>query len=212
MTVRVLLVDDPVRAREVAGLLTDAGDIEIVYQAASGAEALLAVARQAADVALLACLLPDGDGLTLCRQLRLKAPNLRCLLLTSHAYDDDNLFDAIMAGASGFVHRGRADLVRAVRIVGTGGSLLDQRSTTALLDRLRREHEAVDPLARLTGEERAVLALIADGRPNRHIAGLLGIEAKDVKTHVSHLMGKLGVQRRTQLAGLAHRLRRNEAG
>jgi DNA-binding NarL/FixJ family response regulator len=212
MTVRVLLVDDPVNAREVAGLLANAEGVELVRQAASGADALVAVAGLAADVALLACRLPDGDGLALCRQLRLKAPNLRCLLLTSHAYDDDNLFDAIMAGASGFAHRSGADLVRAVRIVGTGGSLLDQRSTTALLDRLRREREAGDPVAQLTGEERAVLALIADGRPNRHIAGLLGIDAKDVKAHVSHLMGKLGVQRRTQLADLADRLRRNEAG
>jgi two-component system, NarL family, response regulator DevR len=209
MTVRVLLVGDPVPAREVAGLLADAASLEIVQQAASAAEALVAVARQPEDVALLAWRLRDGDGLGLCRQLRVRAPGLRCLLATSQSYDDDNLFDAIMAGASGLVHRGGADLVRAVRIVGTGGSLLDQRSTAALLDRLRRERAAGNPSAALTGEERAVLALIADGWPNRHIAGLLGIEAKDVKTHVSHLMGKLGVQRRTQLAT---RLRRDQAG
>jgi two-component system, NarL family, response regulator DevR len=209
MNVRVLLVDDPVAAREVTGLLADAAGLEIVQQAASAAEALVAVTRQAADVALLAWRLPDGDGLGLCRQLRVRAPGVRCLLLVSHAYDDDNLFDAIMAGASGLVHRGGDDLVRAVRIVGTGGSMLDQRSTAALLDRLRREPPAGDPQAALTGEERAVLALIADGRPNRHIAGLLGIEAKDVKAHVSRLMGKLGVQRRTQLAA---RLRRDWAG
>ncbi|HEY7594210.1 MAG TPA: response regulator transcription factor [Actinophytocola sp.] len=210
MTVRVLLVDQPGPARKVARLLADEASLEIVEQVASVAEALVAVDRRAADVALLAPQLPDGDGLALCRELRLRSPDLRCLLLTPHA-DDETLFAAIMAGASGLAPRGGTGLVQALRIVGAGGSLLDQRTTTALLRRLRREREAGDPLSRLTGEERAVLDLIAEGMSNRQIAAALHLGGKDVKTHVSRLMGKLGLQRRTQLADHAVRLRAGEA-
>lgn len=205
MTVRVLLVDDPGPAREVADLLAEETGFEVVEQATSVAEALVAVAGQAADVALLAARLPDGDGFALCRELRVQAPELRCLVLTSRA-DDDTLFDAIMAGAAGLAPRGGTDLVEALRIVGSGGSLLNQRATAALLARLRHERASGDPLARLTTEERAVLALIGDGLTNREIAAALRLAHKAVKSHVSHLMGKLGRQRRTQLIEVATRL------
>ncbi len=202
MTVRVLLVDEPAPAQEVAELLADEASLEVVEQAASVAEALVAVARQAADVALLAAQLPDGDGFALCRELRVQAPELRCLLLTSRA-DDDTLFEAIMAGASGLAPREGTDLVQAVRVVGSGGSLLDQRTAAALLERLRRERGNADPLAQLSRQERSVLDLIGTGLPNREVAARLGLADKVVKRHVSHLMGKLGLARRTQLVEYA---------
>jgi DNA-binding NarL/FixJ family response regulator len=207
VTVRVLLVDgaEPAR-REVAALLTRAESVEIVEQAASVAEALAAVTRQDADVAVLAAGLPDGDGLELCRELRTQLPDLRCLVLTSRT-DEDSLFDAIMAGASGLAPRHGGDLAHAVRVVGSGGSLLDQRTTATLLARLRRERQHRNPLDLLTPQERVVLHLIGAGFANRQISAALLIADKVVKSHVSHLMGKLGLQRRTQLVELAAKLR-----
>jgi DNA-binding NarL/FixJ family response regulator len=213
VTVRVLLVVGPEPARrEVAALLTREDSVEIVEQAASVAEALAAVTRQGADVALLAARLPDGDGLALCRELRARLPDLRCLVLTGGAEDatdsgDDALFDAIMAGASGFAPRHGTDLVDAVRTVGSGGSLLDQRATATLLARLRRERQNRNPMDLLAPQERAVLHLIGAGFANRQIAAALLIADKVVKTHVSHLMGKFGLHRRTQLVELATKLR-----
>jgi DNA-binding NarL/FixJ family response regulator len=208
VTVRVLLVDDPGPAREVAGLLAAQDGVEVVGSAASAAEARTAVDRRPVDVALLATTLPDVDGLALCRELRTRAPELRCLLLTVRA-DDDALFDAVVAGASGLADRRGADLLEAVRIVGSGGSLLDDRTTAALLARLRRQRDTDDPLGRLTAQERAVLDLIGEGLPNRQISVALQLADKVVKGHVSHLLGKLGLQRRTQLVELAARLRAN---
>lgn len=208
MTVRVLLVDDPGPAREVAELLAAQDGVEVVGSAASAAEARTAVDRRPVDVALLATTLPDVDGLALCRELRTRAPELRCLLLTVRA-DDDALFDAVVAGASGLADRRGADLLEAVRIVGSGGSLLDDRTTAALLARLRRQRDTHDPLGRLTAQERAVLDLIGEGLPNRQISVALRLADKVVKGHVSHLLGKLGLQRRTQLVELAARLRAN---
>lgn len=206
MTVRVLLVDDPGPAREVAGLLAVEDGVEMAASAASAAEALTALDRWPVDVVLLAASLPDGDGLALCRELRTRAPDLRCLLLTVSA-DENALFDAVLAGASGLADRRGAGLLEAVRIVGSGGSLLDQRTTATLLERLRRERDTRDPLAQLTAREREVLDLIGEGLPNRQISVALRLADKVVKSHVSHLMGKLGLQRRTQLVELAARLR-----
>ncbi|MGH3876327.1 MAG: response regulator [Actinophytocola sp.] len=205
MTVRVLLVDAPEPARAVAERLADEASLEVVEQAGSVAEALDSVSRHAADVALLATRLPDGNGLELCRELRSQAPGLRCLLLTSRA-DDDTLFDAIMAGAAGVAPRYGADLAESLRLAASGGPVLDRRTTFALLGRLRRERETRDPLAGLTYQERAVLGLIGEGLSNRRIAAALRIADKVVKTHVSHLMGKLGLSRRTQLVEFAARL------
>jgi DNA-binding NarL/FixJ family response regulator len=212
VTVRVLLVDGPEPARrEVAALLAQEESVEIVEQAASVAEALATATPQDADVALLAARLPDGDGLQLCRELRTQRPGLRCLVLTNGTGPgenaDDSLFDAIMAGASGLAPRHGADLARAVRVVGSGGSPLDRRATATLLARLRRERETHDPIDLLAPQERAVLDLIGAGVANRQIAASLLIADKAVKTHVSHLLGKLGLQRRAQLVEQAAKLR-----
>jgi len=161
------------------------------------------------DVAVLDVRLPDGDGVTVCRELRSQLPDLRCLMLTSFA-DDDALFDAIMAGASGYVLkqiRG-TDLVGAVRTVASGQSLLDPRTTAAVLERMRTAAERKGPVAELSEQERTVLALIGEGLTNREIGERMFLAEKTVKNYVSHLLAKLGMQRRTQAAILATELRR----
>jgi two-component system, NarL family, response regulator DevR len=207
---RVFLVDDHQIVRVgIAELLSDAEDLEVVGQAASVAEALTRVPATGVDVAVLDIRLPDGNGIELCRELRSRMPDLRCLMLTSFT-DDEALFDAIMAGASGFVLKRilGIDLVAAVRTVASGESLLDARTTSALLNRIRREREQGDPVRMLTDQERVVLDLIGDGLTNREIAERMVLAEKTVKNYVSHLMAKLGLTRRTQVAVLASQLRR----
>jgi DNA-binding NarL/FixJ family response regulator len=201
-TIRVVLVDDhEVVRRGVADLLSIEDDIEVVGEASTYAEALARVPALRADVAVLDVRLPDGNGVALCRELRSKMPDLRVLMLTSFS-DDDALFDAILAGASGYVLkqiRGD-DLVAAVRTVGTGGSLLDPGVTEQVLERLRNP-PAEDPrLAELTSQERKILELIAEGLTNRQIGERMFLAEKTVKNYVSSLLSKLGLERRTQAA------------
>ncbi|NUT98390.1 MAG: response regulator transcription factor [Saccharothrix sp.] len=209
-TVKVFLVDDHEVVRVgVRELLNSADDLEVVGEAGSVAEALARVPGSGADVAVLDVRLPDGNGIELCRELRSRLPELNCLMLTSFT-DDEALFDAIMAGASGFVLKRILgnDLVNAVRTVATGGSLLDARSTSALLHRIRREREEGDPVRMLTEQERVVLDLIGQGLTNRQIAEKMFLAEKTVKNYVSHLLAKLGLERRTQAAVMATRLRK----
>jgi two-component system response regulator DevR len=209
-TVRVFLLDDhEVVRRGVADLLEAEPDLTVVGEAATAAEALARVPAVRPDVAVLDVRLPDGDGVTVCRELRSLLPDLRCLMLTSFA-DDDALFDAIMAGASGYVLkqiRG-TDLVGAVRTVASGQSLLDPRTTAKVLERMRAAAEDRGPVAGLSEQERTVLALIGEGLTNREIGERMFLAEKTVKNYVSHLLAKLGMQRRTQAAILATELRR----
>ncbi len=208
--VRVFLLDDhEVVRRGVAELLDSEPDLEVVGEASTAAEALSRVPAVRPDVAVLDVRLPDGDGVTVCRELRSRLPELRCLMLTSFA-DDEALFDAIMAGASGYVLkqiRG-TDLVGAVRTVASGQSLLDPRTTARVLERMRSPASPADPLAGLSEQERAVLELIGAGLTNREIGERLFLAEKTVKNYVSHLLAKLGMRRRTQAAILATELRR----
>jgi len=207
---RVFLVDDHEVVRVgVRELLNGDEDLEVVGEAGSVAEALARVPGSDADVAVLDVRLPDGNGIELCRELRSRLPDLKCLMLTSFT-DDEALFDAIMAGASGFVLKRILgnDLQNAVRKVAAGESLLDARSTAALLDRIRREREVGDPVRTLTEQERAVFDHIGDGLTNRQIAEKMFLAEKTVKNYVSHLLAKLGLERRTQAAVLATRLRK----
>jgi DNA-binding NarL/FixJ family response regulator len=210
-TVRVFLLDDhEVVRRGVADLLEAEPDLIVVGEAATAAEALARVPAVRPDVAVLDVRLPDGDGVTVCRELRSLLPDLRCLMLTSFA-DDDALFDAIMAGASGYVLkqiRG-TDLVGAVRTVASGQSLLDPRTTAKVLERMRAAAEDRGPVAGLSEQERTVLALIGEGLTNREIGERMFLAEKTVKNYVSHLLAKLGMQRRTQAAILATELRRS---
>ncbi|AOD22042.1 MULTISPECIES: response regulator transcription factor [Rhodococcus] len=209
---RVFLVDDhEIVRRGLVDLLSSVPDFTVVGEAASVGEALARVPESGADVAVLDVRLPDGNGVELCRELRTRMPGLRALMLTSYA-DDEALFDAIMAGASGFVLKQilGTDLVSAIRTVGEGGSLLDSRATAALMERIRASRTA-DPLAELSEQERAVFELIGEGLTNREIAERLFLAEKTVKNYVSRLLAKLGMQRRTQAAVLATELR-NERG
>jgi two-component system, NarL family, response regulator DevR len=209
VTIRILLVDDhEIVRRGIADLIGTQDDLEIVGEAATVAEALARAPRAQADVAILDVRMPDGNGIELCRELRSQLPELNCLMLTSYA-DDEALVDAIMAGAAGFVLKQvlGIDLINAVRTVGAGGSLLDPKTTAALLNRIRREREDQDPLHALSEQERAVFDLIGEGLTNRQIGERIHLSEKTVKNYVSHLLSKLGLQRRTQAAVLATEMR-----
>ena len=206
--IRVFLLDDhEVVRRGVRDLLESEGDIEVVGEASTAAEALARVPAVRPDVAVLDVRLPDGDGVSVCRELRSELPDLPCLMLTSFA-DDEALFDAIMAGAAGYVLkqvRG-ADILGAVRTVASGGSLLDPRTTARVMERLRTQATVKDPLAGLSEQKRKILDLIGEGLTNRQIGERMFLAEKTVKNYVSNLLAKLGMERRTQAAAFVVRL------
>ncbi|MFR9729740.1 response regulator [Saccharopolyspora sp. MS10] len=210
-TTRIALVDDhEVVRRGIADLLEDENDFTIVAEVGTVREALVRLPAAEPDVAVLDVRLPDGNGIELCRELRSRQPGVRCLVLTSFS-DDEALLDAIMAGASGYVLKQvlGSDLRSAIREVAAGRSLLDSRTTAAVLERQRRRHAQADPLRRLTEQERSVLELIGAGMTNRQIAERMFLAEKTVKNYVSQLLSKLGMQRRTQAAVLATELRQS---
>jgi DNA-binding NarL/FixJ family response regulator len=203
------LVDDhEIVRRGVADLFEDEPDLEIVGEAATVTEALARIPTVQVDVAVLDVRMPDGNGVELCRDLRSQRPELHCLILTSYS-DDEALLNAIMAGASGFVLKQVLgnDLISAVRRVGAGESLLDAKTTEALMKRIRQGKDEGGALAGLTDQERAVFDLVGEGLTNRQIAARLFLAEKTVKNYVSHLLAKLGMQRRTQAAVLAAELK-----
>ncbi|WP_328589665.1 response regulator transcription factor [Actinomadura rubteroloni] len=211
--IRVFLLDDhEVVRRGVGALLSAEDDIEIVGEAGSAEQALARVPAARPDVAVLDVRLPDGDGVTVCRDLRSQMPGLACLMLTSFD-DEDALFDAVMAGASGYVLKQihGSDLVGAVRTVAAGQSLLDPRSTARMLQRIRERQERKDPLAALTDQERTIFELIGEGLTNRQIGERMFLAEKTVKNYTSHVFAKLGMTRRTQAAAYAARLKADEA-
>ncbi|MFC8728950.1 response regulator [Streptomyces bacillaris] len=207
--IRVFLLDDhEVVRRGLRDLLGSEPGVEVVGEAATAAQALARGPALRPDVAVLDVRLPDGDGITVCRELRSRMPGLACLMLTSFD-DEDALLDAIMAGAAGYVLKqiNGSDLVSAVRTVATGQSMLDP-ATTARLMRTLRAPETAGPvederLSVLSERERSVLDLIGQGLTNRQIAGQLFLSEKTVKNHISRLLGKLGVERRVQAAVIA---------
>jgi two-component system, NarL family, response regulator DevR len=206
--IRVFLLDDhEIVRRGLKDLLQAEPDIEVVAEASTVGEAAVLIPTLQADVAVLDGRLPDGSGIDVCRELRSLRPETRALILTS--YDDEEaLFSSIMAGASGYLLkqvRG-TDLVQAVRQVAAGRSLLDPAVTMRVLRRVRGE-QADDRLSALTERERRVLELVADGLTNRQIAERLTLAEKTVKNHVSNLLAKLGLERRTQAAVLVTTLR-----
>lgn len=207
--IRVFLLDDhEVVRRGVHDLLDAEPDLEVVGEAATATQALVRVPALRPDVAILDVRLPDGDGVTVCRELRSRMPGLVCLMLTSFD-DEEALLDAIMAGASGYVLKQitGTDLVAAVRTVASGQSMLDPGATTRLMARLRgdavKEQPAPDALSSLTEREREILALVGDGLTNRQIGQRLFLAEKTVKNHISRLLAKLGVERRVQAAVIA---------
>ncbi|RLU86981.1 DNA-binding response regulator [Streptomyces griseocarneus] len=213
---RVFILDDhEVVRRGVRDLLEAEPDIEVVGEASTGREALARVPALRPDVAVLDVRLGDaGDhgGIEVCRELRARTPELACLMLTSFD-DDEALFDAIMAGAAGYVLKqiNGSELVSAVRTVATGESTLDPRTASRVMARLRGPQEP-DPseapgVDRLSPREREILELIGEGLTNRQIADRLFLAEKTVKNRVSSLLSKLGVGRRVQAAVIAGRLK-----
>ena len=211
--VRVFLVDDhEVVRRGVAEVLEDDPGITVAGEAGSCAEALARVPAVRPDIVVLDMRLPDGDGAELCRGLRQRVPGLRCLVLTSYS-EQDALDAAVRAGAAGFLLkqvRGPA-LVSAVRTVAAGGSLFDDVSPA--IPRSRGPLAAGgDRLSLLTDQERSVLRLIGEGLTNRQIGERMGLAEKTVTNYTSHLLAKLGLERRTQAAILATQLRDSATG
>jgi len=206
--VSVFLLDDhEVVRRGVRYLLDDEDDLVVVGEASTAEQALVRVPALRPQVAVLDVRLPDGDGVSVCRELRSRMPDLACLMLTSFD-DEDALLDAVMAGASGYVLKqiSGTDLIAAVRTVASGQSMLDPGATTRLMARLRREPEEEQPpsiLASLTAREREILELIGDGLTNREIGQRLYLAEKTVKNHISRMLAKLGVERRVQAAVIA---------
>ena len=203
--IKVFLVDDhEVVRRGVRDMLESEGDIEVIGEAGTASSALARIPALRPDVAVLDVRLPDGDGVTVCREIRSKMPQVACLMLTSFA-DDDALMDAVMAGAAGYVLkqiRG-TDLVGAVRTIASGQSMLDPRAASQLMARLRSGTGKQDPLAGLTPQERRILELIGDGLTNRQIGEKMFLAEKTVKNYISALFAKLGMERRTQAAAYA---------
>ena len=201
-----LLDDHEVVRRGVRELLEGEDDLEVVGEAGTAEEAYRRIPATSPNVAILDVRLPDGDGVTVCREIRSQRPEIACLMLTSFA-DDDALFSAIMAGAAGYILKQvhGIDLVDGIRRVGRGESLLDPSLTTRVLERLRHPTER-DELAGLTDQERRVLDLIAEGMTNRQIGEQLFLAEKTVKNYVSNLLAKLGMSRRTEAAAYAARL------
>jgi two-component system, NarL family, response regulator DevR len=212
--IRVFILDDHELVRRgLTDLLTTTDDFVIVGEAATAADALHRIPAAAPDVALLDARLPDGSGIDVCREIRSSYENVRCLILTS--YDDDEaLFAAVMAGASGYLLkqiRGN-NLLEGIRQVAAGRSLLDPAVTEKLLDRLRNPVEPDPMVGKLTAREREILDLIAEGCTNRQIGERLFLAEKTVKNYVSGLLTKLGMQRRTQAAVYGAALRRRPGG
>ena len=206
--IAVFLLDDhEIVRRGVRDLLEAEPDIEVVGEAGTASSALARIPALKPDVAVLDVRLPDGDGVSVCREIRSKMPEVACLMLTSFA-DDDALMDAVMAGAAGYVLkqiRG-TDLVGAVRTVATGQSMLDPRAAGQLMARLRDQSAKSDPLAGLSAQERRILELIGEGLTNRQIGEQMFLAEKTVKNYVSALFAKLGMERRTQAAAYAARV------
>lgn len=204
LPLRVMLVDDHEVVRSgVRALLQETEDIIVTAEAGTVREAVDEADRARPDVVVMDIRLADGSGIEATREIRAKHPNTRVVMLTSFA-DDEALFASIMAGASGYVLkqvRG-GELVRAIRTVGKGESLLDPAITNAVLDRLRKGKRLLEDekLSRLSPQEERILGLVADGKTNKEVGDELGLAEKTVKNYVSSILSKLEVARRAEAA------------
>jgi len=203
--IRVLIVDDHAVVREGLRTFLDLQEgIEVVGEAADGEEAVGEAERLRPDVVLVDLVMPKLDGVATMRALRDRVPGTRAIVLTSFL-DDERLLPAMRAGAAGYLLKSvqPQDLARAVRAAAVGEALIDPVVAARLVESLGGDDE---PVERLTPREGEVLALIGRGYANKRIALELGIAEKTVKTHVGHVLAKLGVTDRTQAALYAARL------
>jgi DNA-binding NarL/FixJ family response regulator len=201
---RVMLVDDHEVVRAgIRALLQSTDDIIVTAEAGSVREAVDEADRSRPDLVVMDVRLADGSGIEATREILAEHPKTRVIMLTSFA-DDEALFSSIMAGASGYVLKQVAggELVRAIRAVGAGESLLDPAVTKSVLDRLRRGKHLMrdERLARLSPQEERILTLIADGKTNREVGEELHLAEKTVKNYVSSILSKLEVARRAEAA------------
>ncbi len=202
--IRVMLVDDHEIVRQgLKSLLERREHIQVVAEAGTVAEAVAAAEEKQPDVIVMDVRLPDGTGIEACREIRADHPQIRVLMLTSYA-DDEAVYSAIIAGAAGYLlkqTRGR-ELVSAIESVARGESLLDPSVTSVVLARMRELASGghKDKLSELSEQERRILGLIAEGKTNREIAGIVYLSEKTVKNYVSTILSKLGMERRAQAA------------
>jgi len=201
---RVMLVDDHEVVRDgIKALRQVHDDLLVVAEAGSVKDALIQADRTKPDVVVMDVRLADGSGIEATREIRALRPQTRVLMLTSFA-DDEALFASIMAGANGYVLKQikGGELVRAIRTVGRGESLLDPAITSSVLERLRKGKHLMqdEKLARLTGQEERILGMIAEGHTNRQIGVALKLAEKTVKNYVSAILSKLEVVRRAEAA------------
>jgi len=206
--IRLFLLDDHEVVRRGLKDLLDAEDgIEVVGEAGTAAAGLNRMTAMAPDVALLDVRLPDGDGVTVCREIRSALPATACLMLTAYG-DDQALLGAIMAGAAGYVMKqaSGSELVSAVRAVAAGQSTLDAHAAQRVMQRLRERAADADPASALTAQEKRVLELVGEGLTNRQIAQRMYLSEKTAKNYVSSVLAKLGMHRRSEAAALAARM------
>jgi len=201
---RVMLVDDHEVVRDgIKALLATADDIVVCAEASSVRQAVAEAERALPDVIVMDVRLSDGSGIEATRDIRAARPKTQVLMLTSFA-DDEALYASIMAGAAGYVLKQLqgTELVRAIRTVGAGQSLLDPAVTRTVLDRLRKGKHLLrdEKLARLSPQEERILGLVADGLTNGQIGEELGLAEKTVKNYVSSILAKLEVARRAEAA------------
>jgi two-component system response regulator DevR len=209
--VKVFLVDDhEVVRRGLVDLLSADPELDVIGEAGTVSQAMAQIPALEPDVAVLDVRLPDGNGIELCRDLLSKLPDLRCLMLTSFT-SDEAMLDAILAGASGYVVKDikGMELAEAIKEVGAGRSLLDNRAAAALMGKLRGAAERSDPISGLTDQEKVLLGLLGEGLTNKQIASRMFLAEKTVKNYVSRLLAKLGMQRRTQAAVFATKIDRH---
>lgn len=202
MTVRVFLLDDHDLIRQgLRALLELEPDIEVCGEAASVREGLSAMAVDVPDVAMVDLNLPDGDGIEVCRTLRSRNPEIRCLILTAFA-DEEGIASAIVAGADGLLLKNTPApaVVEAIRKVAAGQSLLDPDMTRRVLEQLRGGHKVTRGQQQLTGRQEQLLDLLAAGLTNKEIALELHLAEKTVRNYVSDLLAALGMRHRTQAA------------
>jgi two-component system, NarL family, response regulator DevR len=212
VSIKVFIVDDHEVVRSgMRRLIESDPALEIVGEAGTIEGAIRLVPLLGPDVAVLDMKLPDGDGVQLCRELRSRMPEIRCIILTGFA-DDDALFAAILAGASGYLLKGVSGkhLVSAIRRVAAGESLIDLSLTQEVLDRIREGPKRDVRISRLSDQERRILDLVAEGLTNRQIAERLYLAEQTVKNYVSKMLGKLGMAHRSEAAAFAARLSERE--
>lgn len=211
--IRVLLVDDhEIILHGLHEFIRATEGIDVSATASSAQEALVAVEADPPDVALLDVRLPDMDGITLCRELRDRFPQVRCLMFSSFG-SQDAMFEAIVAGASGYILKDArlTEVVEAISTVAAGGSLLDPKMTERVLARVRSGGSAIGP-EKLTDQERRILDLMAGALTNREIAAEMHLAEQTVKNYVSVILAKLGLRGRTEAAIYAAKLKEGPRG